>query len=293
MPAAAAVAAAGACRPTRRGSAAGPTLRPSARTRRRSRRGWTAAARRAPGARGGAGAPRPRPASRRPRAWRAARCRAGRAGAPSPASRDRRGCPSHTRGIRNGGSGSGQVERGARPSCRARHRAGVAAGSLGSAPAGSAATIAAGVAFSQPCRALFVQRAAGRTRPRPVAGWHKAGLLRPPRAGTHAAAASRAGPAACGRRPPPGWGMAWEGPASSSHRTRPPAPRPGVEPAGPLDQLFLAAASPSLTATGPPRSPSPLRLTTPGEHRVRRRCQLRPAAWSACQMVEGLIPPTG
>jgi hypothetical protein len=60
-------------------------------------------------------------------------------------------------------------------------------------------------------------------------------------------------------------------------------PRPGIELVGPLDQLFFATASPSLTATGPPCLP--LRMTTPVEHQVRRCCQLKPAAWSVCQMV--------
>jgi hypothetical protein len=54
-----------------------------------------------------------------------------------------------------------------------------------------------------------------------------------------------------------------------------------------LDRLFFAAASGSVTATGPPRPR--LRRTTPVSHHVRLLCRLSPAAWSVCRIVYVLM----
>ncbi len=161
------------------------------------------------------------------------------------------------------------------------HSARVAAGSLGPAPAGNAATISATVSFSQPCRTMFVQRAAG---------WLNAHLPRRrmeqgqdlERAPADVLMRLRRGPAL---RPSAaaGMGNGLKGPGLVLAPDR--QPRPGIELVEARSiSFFFAAASPSLTATVPPPC-LPLRMTTPVEHQVRRRCQLRPAAWSVCQMV--------
>src|SRR5215210_6691353 len=59
----------------------------------------------------------------------------------------------------------------------------------------------------------------------------------------------------------------------------------GAERIGPLDQLFFATASGSLTITAPRLR---LRTTTPVSHQLRLFCQLRPAWCSTCQIVEVL-----
>ncbi len=56
-----------------------------------------------------------------------------------------------------------------------------------------------------------------------------------------------------------------------------------AERVGPLDQLFFAVASGSVTATTPPCLDR--RMTVPVAHQVRLFCQLRPAACSVCQIV--------
>src|SRR4051794_16962017 len=118
------------------------------------------------------------------------------------------------------GSRSGRVKGTARPCCQASQRARVAAGSLAAAPAGSAATTAPGVSFSQPCRTAFVPRVAGRTRTWPVAGWNRVRILVVPWR-TYSCGWIAGRP--IGRPPPPGCGTAWNGPASSSHQTARPA----------------------------------------------------------------------
>src|SRR5947209_5393406 len=60
-------------------------------------------------------------------------------------------------------------------------------------------------------------------------------------------------------------------------------PHPSPQLVGVLDQLFFAAASGSVTVTGPPRPRR--RRTTPVSHHVRVFCRLSPAAWSVCQSV--------
>src|SRR4051794_16616417 len=63
-------------------------------------------------------------------------------------------------------------------------------------------------------------------------------------------------------------------------------PHPSPQLVGVLDQLFFAAASGSVTVTGPPRPRR--RRTTPVSHHVRVFCPLSPAAWSVCRIaVEG------
>src|SRR3954469_24769171 len=127
---------------------------------------------------------------------------------------------SHTSRTLSGGSCSGRVKGTASPCCQASQRARVAAGSLAAAPAGSAATTAPGVSFSQPCRTAFVPRVAGRTRTWPVAGWNRVRILvvlwR-----TYSCGWIAGRP--IGPPPPPGCGTAWNGPASSSHQTARPA----------------------------------------------------------------------
>src|SRR4051794_25763536 len=62
-------------------------------------------------------------------------------------------------------------------------------------------------------------------------------------------------------------------------------PKLGAERVGLLDQLFLAAASGSLTRTTPCLR---LRIATPVSHQVRLFCQLRPASCSVRQIVKVL-----
>src|SRR3954465_4323428 len=59
-------------------------------------------------------------------------------------------------------------------------------------------------------------------------------------------------------------------------------PKLGAQCVGLLDQLFLAAASGSLTRTTPCLR---LRIATPVSHQVRLFCQLSPAACSVRQIV--------
>jgi hypothetical protein len=61
---------------------------------------------------------------------------------------------------------------------------------------------------------------------------------------------------------------------------------PRVERVGPLDQLFFAAASSSVTGTAPPCRRR--RPTVPVAHQVRLRCQLRPASRRVRQIVQVL-----
>jgi hypothetical protein len=91
--------------------------------------------------------------------------------------------------------------------------------------AGSAATIAASVSLSQPCKTAFVPLVTGRRCTRPVAGWNGVRILAvPPRTYSCGRVAGRPR----GRQPQPGWGTAWKGPASSSHQTARPVAEPSL-----------------------------------------------------------------
>src|SRR3954471_17731222 len=84
---------------------------------------------------------------------------------------------SHTSNSRSGGRSSGKVKDLVRPACHTAHAARVTAGSSEAFGTGSAARIALRCSRSHGCSTALVPRAAGCSRPRPVAGWNRVRIL--------------------------------------------------------------------------------------------------------------------